>query len=386
MLGSPQVLLAALVALLSPAHSRSADVPRIDNPAKAPSSRAVRLEELWRIGGDSEAEGEFFGKIGDLVVGADGRVYVLDQQTNDVRVFTKDGEYERTFGREGDGPGEFRDPAGLVRTPDDRIGVYRTSPPRISIFERDGTYVSEFYFTPDPEHDFQYLSSIRCRGGVFVTSGVDTRQGDNGMEQVIRLMQFDAAGNFACELANIVRRFDFGNFVVRDDPQPYAVLSSDGRAYVMTGWDYEIAAHGPDCEVDRVIARKYEPRRRTGAEIEAITEYYRRGGGTQGARIEISKVDRDVAWMGVRDDGNLWVLSSRSRFNLAADSLGVFDVYDRAGRLIESADLKGEGNPQTDRYFLLGDRFFVVTRASAPRDGTVDDAEPMGVICYRVPE
>jgi hypothetical protein len=386
---SSPVLLVTLIALLPPSatHARSAaDVPRVDNPAKAPSARTAHLEELWRIGGDTDAEGEIFGKIADLAVGGDGSVYVLDWQAQDVRVFTRDGAHVRTVGREGDGPGELRSPAGLIVMSDGRIGVCQPSPPRVSVFETDGTYASEFYFTPDPEHGFQYLGSIQCREGTFLVSGVDVRQGADAMEQIVRLMQFDAAGKFLCELAKTVHRFDYGNLVVRDDATAFGVLAKAGRAYVVDGWDYEIAAYGPGCQGDRLIARAYEHRKRTGREIEAITDYYRRGGGSQGARFEISKVERDVAWMSARDDGRLWVLSSRGRVDLPEDSLGVFDVYDPAGKLAESVDLRGEGSPQTDRYYLVGDRLFVVTRANAPRDGTVAEAEPTGVICYRAPE
>jgi len=61
---SSPVLLVALIALFLPSATparSAADVPRVDNPAKAPSARTAHLEELWRVGGDTDAEGEIFG-------------------------------------------------------------------------------------------------------------------------------------------------------------------------------------------------------------------------------------------------------------------------------------------------------------------------------------
>ena len=54
---------------------------RMENPRVAmhPPASLV-LEELWRVGGDSDEEGEFFGVIIDLCVGPAGEVYLLDRQ------------------------------------------------------------------------------------------------------------------------------------------------------------------------------------------------------------------------------------------------------------------------------------------------------------------
>ncbi|MEN8143922.1 MAG: 6-bladed beta-propeller, partial [Gemmatimonadota bacterium] len=40
----------------------------------------------------------------------DGRIYVANTGTHEIRVFDSGGEHLRSFGREGDGPGEFRHP------------------------------------------------------------------------------------------------------------------------------------------------------------------------------------------------------------------------------------------------------------------------------------
>jgi hypothetical protein len=155
--------------------------------------------------------------------------------------------------------------------------------------------------------------------------------------------------------------------------------------FVSEKWEYQIDVYDPDCATERSFARDYKPRRRSRGEINVIEEPFRRGGGSEGARFDFSKIDRDIANFWVRDDGRVWVLTGRGRFDAPAFSLGVFDVFDATGKLIEQVDLRGEGDPMTDRYVFASDRLFVIRRVSAPIDGSEADPEPMEVVCYRVP-
>ena len=49
-----------------------------------------------------------FGGVTSVALGPDGEVYVADGRNFEVRVFGLDGAHRRTFGREGEGPGEFQ--------------------------------------------------------------------------------------------------------------------------------------------------------------------------------------------------------------------------------------------------------------------------------------
>lgn len=81
-------------------------VLHVMNPAQ-PMLPEVTLkpQELWRIGGDTDAEGEFFGVINQVTTDSDGNIYLLDLQLNEIKIFSPDGTYIRTIGREGEGPG-----------------------------------------------------------------------------------------------------------------------------------------------------------------------------------------------------------------------------------------------------------------------------------------
>ena len=80
-------------------------------------------EEDLRIG-TLEGEGpDQFGQVAALKVDAQGRIYVLDYLSQDIRVFEADGSHSHTIGGPGEGPGEFMRAAGLNWHPDGNLWV-----------------------------------------------------------------------------------------------------------------------------------------------------------------------------------------------------------------------------------------------------------------------
>ena len=67
-------------------------------------------EEQWqvveglRIGTVSGDGPDSFGQVGSIVVDGAGRLWIVDRQATEIRVFDADGEFVRTVGRAGEGP------------------------------------------------------------------------------------------------------------------------------------------------------------------------------------------------------------------------------------------------------------------------------------------
>jgi hypothetical protein len=75
-----------------------------------PQTTQVEAVLEHRIGSaDTGPEGVFV-QVSDVASDEQGNVYVLDQRADEVRVFSPSGEYVRTIGRTGRGPGEFSRP------------------------------------------------------------------------------------------------------------------------------------------------------------------------------------------------------------------------------------------------------------------------------------
>ncbi len=95
----------------------------------------ARLVPEVSIGELDGADEYLFGRIGSLAVDDDRNVYVFDRQANHVRVFDAAGAYVATFGREGEGPGEFARAETIAVLPDGRLLVRDPGNMRVQVFD-----------------------------------------------------------------------------------------------------------------------------------------------------------------------------------------------------------------------------------------------------------
>ncbi|NNF29148.1 MAG: hypothetical protein HKN73_18125, partial [Gemmatimonadetes bacterium] len=74
---------------------------------------------------------------------ADGEFAVLEQTPAEVRTFDSAGRFQARIGTEGDGPGEFRTPSGLIVLPGDTLLVWDGRTRRLTWFSRTGSVARE---------------------------------------------------------------------------------------------------------------------------------------------------------------------------------------------------------------------------------------------------
>jgi len=93
----------------------SAGVRIVQNPQEGMWTDETRwgLEEVVSVGGLTGDPNTEFGQISSTDVDDAGNLYVSDVQAAEIRVFDPSGEYLRTIGRPGSGPGEIG-PGGLA--------------------------------------------------------------------------------------------------------------------------------------------------------------------------------------------------------------------------------------------------------------------------------
>ena len=121
----------------------SAGVTIVENARPTPGSRLA-----WQIGetpavsiGAEEGDpGEMLFGVRDATRLADGRIVVANAGTSDVRVFAADGAYLETWGRRGEGPGEFSryTPETVSRWRGDSVAADNMFQGRLEIFDSRG--------------------------------------------------------------------------------------------------------------------------------------------------------------------------------------------------------------------------------------------------------
>ncbi len=377
-------------------------VVHIQNPAEAVDKPiTVTLKEQWRVGGENEEEGEFFGLITDIGVHPSGEVYLVDRQLSEVKVFSKNGHYLRTIGREGEGPGEFRRPGDVFFDPDGNLGVVQTQPSRVVMFKPDGTPAAPFNL-PSPENGggFNMLQGVTYRGGSLVLQGGNFRMAEGTVDRTNSLVRIDRQGKELARFAEMTSTSNMARMVIKEDEFGYLwTVGPQGDVYAALDRTWKLQVWDPSGKLQRIVTLDYEPVMRTAGEIEKHKEALGSRLVIRGARgriepeFDISDRDRDIRWLSVADDGHIWVLSSRGVRDLPAGTIGNLDVFDPQGRYLQRVTWKGDCDFEEDRMVLAGDRLFVIKqfesalRAMSGREAgseevTDEGAVPMSVICY----
>ncbi|MBN2170953.1 MAG: hypothetical protein JW819_06520 [Candidatus Krumholzibacteriota bacterium] len=374
---------------------------RIENPREPMAGpRTVALEELWRLGGDSDDENQFFGLLAGLDVDAAGNLYLLDAQLHVVKVFAPDGAYLRSLGREGEGPGEFRRPAGLFVRDDGVVGVAQGAPGKIVLIHPDGTPAGEFPL-PQTEEKMQFVYGARAAGEDLLVVLAGNTYTPGKINQLRRLARVAPDGTEKAVYTTGLRVLDMEQRLVEETMwgagfEQNWLQGDDGTVYAMETWgEYAISAWPPGGG-KRIVTRDLPARRRTDAELDEVREIMQVFiNHFQGSRPVLSETAPRVFSYYVLPGGSLWVQNDRTLQDLPAGALGVFDVFDAQGRFVRQVTLTGEGHPRRDALAFLGGRLFVLKgsleAAVAAEGGGADvaeagsEAEAMSVICYRLP-
>ena len=155
------------------------------------ADRRLVLEQ--RIG---EAEGSdtvTFGRIQEIAVTRDNRVFVYDGQGPSLKLFDSTGKLLRFVGRKGGGPGEFEQVTGMGIMPNGSLAMWDASHGRVNLYSAAGNYAAQWrvpisgWFASDGLH-------TDTAGGIVLRLPIasDKARGRLGEAGFVR---FDSAGS-----------------------------------------------------------------------------------------------------------------------------------------------------------------------------------------------
>lgn len=342
------------------------------------SETAWRVIEEVRIG-TLEGDGpDMFGGIGSIEVAENGNIYVYERQALELRVFGPTGEHIRTVGREGGGPGEFKQVIGMDWAPDGTLWMVDPGNNRISVFDTSGAYVTSHRTIGN------YIISPWPGGfdttGAFYNYGIDTEAEPEEQFVMVRynanmepadtfqVPRYDAGDAFF----ELRARNSFWRMSIPFTPGMRWELARTGDIWFGVTGDYRLFKTNLDGDTLRVVSREHESIAVTEAdierELEGFDDFLREGGKVDRSRIPAVKPAFRTFFL---DDANrLWVMPMTSN----ADEGRLLDVFDSEGRYLGRVQLPFVIQRYPTPLFRNG-RIYAVTR---------DDLEVPYVVSARI--
>lgn len=317
----------------------------------------------WRIGPEptvsiGEVAGEeayLLHQVSDGFVLPDGRIVIANAGSNEIRVFDASGVHQASWGRTGQGPGEFTALSGVARWPGDSIAAWDTRARTIAVFDAEGVLGRSFVLEADgrPADPRMALGDGTVLGRT-VDSGAT---GPGYRREQISYELRDADGNTVLSLGVHPGREAYLNM---DGPFPVFGLLPFSRAVSEAQWGdliiltpddhYEIRALDRSTgALARIVRRDYANRAPTRAEVdEAIDDALERTSLT-GEQLESTRegykamplVESFPAFRALLTDGldHLWVREATlPGMDRPAPLWTVFDPEGRVLGFIETPD------------------------------------------------
>jgi hypothetical protein len=120
---------------------------RMDEQRKPDSSpdqiKAIVFKEELSIGVAEGDEKYMFGSSVVFNVDDRGNIYALDWDNKQVKKYGPDGKHLLTFGRAGQGPGEFRNPGGVRFAKDGNLYISENFGNKLMFYDRNGVYLKQ---------------------------------------------------------------------------------------------------------------------------------------------------------------------------------------------------------------------------------------------------
>ena len=285
----------------------------------------------------------------------DGDILITDSQKHTVFVYTPEGEFIRTIGREGEGPGEFRMPSGLEFYSDGRLLIGDTD--GITLYDSSYEYQGQLTWSG---FDKPWLQMAVDTGG-FIGITSTWLPGENGIEIVTTLGRWEGEGDPSVEYFSLESEFIPENGIDHTESRESEIIYCATRAgkvfYSQSSID-EFVIHG--CEPDgapflHIVDDNFHRVRKSEEDVQAEMDFWNsfarmmRGDSSKDNTVKLDPYRRTILGMFTDGGERLWV-------RLGCYPGIIFRVYDFSGEILFHAEVEYDGNPaDLNSWEITGD-------------------------------
>jgi tripartite motif-containing protein 71 len=207
-----------------------------------------RLVATWGTSGSGPGQFRFqsgggIGFWGDLAIGPDGNLYIVDPFNDRVQVLAPDGTFLRSWGEQGKEAGQFDGPSGIAVDRTGRVYVTEFGNRRLQVFDPQGHALASWTLPKTQGGPFEQASDVAvdATGTVLVTDStrahIDRFDAagthiDGFGEQGAKLGQFFSPWGIAVDAAGNVYVAEYGGSrvqVLAPDGTPLGTIGAFGQ-------------------------------------------------------------------------------------------------------------------------------------------------------------
>ncbi|MDX1394917.1 MAG: hypothetical protein R3195_11010 [Gemmatimonadota bacterium] len=223
-------------------------------------------------------------RVFDAATLSDGRIAVVNQGSDEIRVYSPDGIFQHSFGSQGEGPGEFRQVFRVWLGAADTLIVGDYRPYRFSFFTPEGEYIRSVQ--PEPVYVNNPNSLGTMSDGTYVFAYDDPRLPEREGEWVDvtqEVILHDASGAMIDTLAVLpYGRVGWTDLELRSAGRPLF----EAVSHVAAGGDRLVIGRGVERELEVFELRADEP-------LESAPP-----GTTPTPRIDLGRPGSIIRWSG----------------------------------------------------------------------------------------
>jgi len=329
------------------------------------------MEKVFTIPQDEE-QPYLFGIVEDVVISDQGEIYFLDTQLAEIKVFSIHGEYLRTIGRGGEGPGELLAPGHISLYGEKGIVVASKRQGRVTLLDRySGDPLGQFRVQGRKSDlaaigRFEYLGEEMGNPTFGAVTMEPTQEGYYYWIRYLAKFTYREGHSILvpdCEIREV--GYNKGKATEQNDYfgiwEPWAI-SDIGTIILAPYWSrYLIEEVGPEGIVLRSIERDVESLPRSKLEANRYRNMMWGGYDPKEIGLDLVLEDRQAIVRKIfsRSNGEFWV---DARFNSQDKEDGaylLFDHFSLDDGFLGTIEIAGEGNSDLDQYYLGKDGFLL---------------------------
>jgi len=235
---------------------------RPNPPNGTPSKMKLELETII---GESDDPDKAFSQLSSFVVDDDGTIYALDFKEQKIKVFDADGQFFRSFGEKGQGPGELQMPAGLHLAPGNELAVDDALGKKMVYFTKEGKYIRDVSYATR----LALVNLLMDPFGNFIGREMKLE----GQKMFFEIVKLDTELKSVFSLDKIGFPIPIpgsGNKINLMDAISIFQFDSAGNIYYGRNRDYEINKYTPEGKLVKSIRKEFQPQKITEEDKEEI--------------------------------------------------------------------------------------------------------------------